>query len=98
MSPVPRDRGVLIGAMGLEDDARVDFARLRAQRRAKVFAGMETHHVDALMLGAVGNVRYVSGARTLGRFGVLPFAPLAVVVAETARVHVDRKSTRLNSS
>jgi len=88
MSPVPRDRGVLIGAMGLEDDARVDFARLRAQRRAKVFAGMETHHVDALMLGAVGNVRYVSGARTLGRFGVLPFAPLAVVVAETARVHV----------
>ncbi|BBU22255.1 M24 family metallopeptidase [Mycobacterium xenopi] len=88
MSPVPRDRGVLIGAMGLEDDARVNFARLRAQRRAKVFSGMETHHIDALLLGSVGNVRYVSGARLLGRFGVLPFAPLAVVVAETARVHV----------
>jgi Xaa-Pro dipeptidase len=88
MSPVPRDRGVLIGTMGLEDDARVDFARLRAQRRAKVFSGMETHHLDALVLGGLGNVRYVSGARTLGRFGVLPFAPLAVVVAETARVHV----------
>ena len=34
--PVPRDRGVLVGTMGLEDDARVDFARLRADRRAKV--------------------------------------------------------------
>ena len=43
MSPVPRDRGVLIGMMGLEDDARVDFSLLRAERRAKVFSGMETH-------------------------------------------------------
>ena len=88
MSPVPRDRGVLIGTMGLEDDARVDFTGLRAQRRAKVFAGMETHDIDALMLGGVGNVHYVSGARQLGRAGVLPFAPVAVAVRETARVHL----------
>jgi hypothetical protein len=33
MSPAPRDRGVLVGTMGLEDGARVDFARLRAARR-----------------------------------------------------------------
>ena len=26
MSPVARDRGVFVGMMGLEDDARVDFA------------------------------------------------------------------------
>jgi Xaa-Pro aminopeptidase len=88
MSPVPRDRGVLVGTMGLEDDARVDFARLRADRRSKVFAGMQRHDLDALMLGGVGNVRYVSGARQLGRSGVLPFAPVAVVVRETARVHL----------
>ncbi|MDT5247315.1 MAG: hypothetical protein QOD36_4691 [Mycobacterium sp.] len=88
MSPVPRDRGVLVGTMGLEDDARVDFARLRADRREKVLSGMESHDLDALMLGGVGNVRYVSGARQLGRAGVLPFAPVAVVVRETGRVHL----------
>jgi Xaa-Pro dipeptidase len=74
--------------MGLEDDARVDFARLRKERRDKVFAGMERHGIDALMLGGVGNVRYVSGARQLGRSGVLPFAPVAVAVRQTARVHL----------
>jgi len=88
MSPVPRDRGVLVGTMGLEDDARVDFSRLRADRRGKVFSGMESHGLDALFLGGVGNVRYVSGARQLGRAGVLPFAPIAVVVQGTGRVHL----------
>ena len=34
-----------------------------------------------LVLGGVGNVRYVSGARELGRAGVFPFARFAVVVA-----------------
>ena len=86
--PVARDRGVFIGTMGLEDDARVDFTRLRAQRRAKVFSGMETHDLDALMLGGVGNIRYVSGARQLGRAGVLPFAPVTVAVRKTERVHL----------
>jgi Xaa-Pro dipeptidase len=88
MSPVARDRGVFVGMMGLEDGARVDFARLRADRRAKVFAGMHSHDVDGLMLGDVGNVKYVTGARQLGRSGVLPFAPVAVVVRETERVHL----------
>jgi Xaa-Pro dipeptidase len=88
VSPVPRDRGVLAGVMGLEDDARVDFTRLRGQRRAKVLSRMETHGLDALMLGGVGDVHYVSGARQLGRAGVLPFAPVAVVVRETGRVHL----------
>lgn len=88
MSPVPRDRGVRIGMMSLEDDARVDFGWLRAQRREKVFSAMETHDLDALLLGGAGNVRYVSGARLLGRAGVLPFAPAAVVMRSTARVHL----------
>src|SRR4029079_6672786 len=88
MSPVARDRGVFVGMMGLEDDARVDFARLPAERRAKVLSGVESHDLDALMLGGVGNVRYVSGARQLGRSGVLPVAPVAVAVRRTARVHL----------
>ena len=88
MSPVARDRGLLIGTMALEDDARVDFARLRADRRSKVLAGMDRAGLDALMVGGVGNVRYVSGARQLGRAGVLPFAPAAVVVRSTGRVHL----------
>jgi len=88
MTPIARDRGVFVGMMGLEDDARVDFARMRAERRAKVLSGMESHGLDALMLGGVGNVKYVSGARQLGRSGVLPFAPAAVVVRESARVHL----------
>jgi Xaa-Pro aminopeptidase len=74
--------------MSLEDDARVDFGWLREARRAKVFSGMETHGLDALMLGGSGDVHYVSGARQLGRAGVLPFAPVAVVVRETGRVHL----------
>jgi Xaa-Pro dipeptidase len=88
VSPAPRDRGVLVGVVGLEDDARVDFTRLRGQRRAKVLSGMETHGLDALMLGGVGDVHYVAGARQLARAGVLPFAPVAVVVRETGRVHL----------
>jgi Xaa-Pro aminopeptidase len=88
MSPVARDRGLSVGTMALEDDARVDFTRLRAERRAKVLSGMESHDLDALILGGVGNVKYVSGARQLGRSGVLAFAPVAVVVRETARVHL----------
>jgi Xaa-Pro dipeptidase len=84
----PRDRGVLVGMMGLEDDARVDFRRLRAQRRAKVFSGMERHDLDALLLGGVGDVRYLTGARQLGRAGVLPFAPVAVAVRQSGRVHL----------
>jgi Creatinase/Prolidase N-terminal domain len=85
---MPRGRGVLVGTMGLEDDARVDFARLRTQRRAKVLSGMERHDLVALILGGVGDVRYASGARQLGRSGVLPFAPVAVVVRKIARVHL----------
>ncbi|MFI5510737.1 M24 family metallopeptidase [Mycobacterium sp. NPDC051804] len=88
MSPVARDRGLSTGVMALEDDARVDFDRLRRARRARVFDAMKDRDLDALMLGGVGNVRYVSGARSLGRAGVLPFAPVAVVVRATERVHL----------
>lgn len=88
MSPVARDRGVRVGVMSLEDSCRVDFAALRAERRARVFSGMESAGLDALILGGAGNVHYVCGARVLGRAGVLPFAPVCVVVRSTGRVHL----------
>ncbi|TDK99172.1 aminopeptidase P family protein [Mycobacterium paragordonae] len=88
MSPVARDSGVRVGVMALEDSCRVDFGALRAERRAKVFAGMDSAGIDALVLGGAGNVHYVCGARLLGRAGVLPFAPVCVVVRSTGRVHL----------
>ncbi|WP_205873527.1 M24 family metallopeptidase [Mycobacterium camsae] len=88
MSPVARDSGVRVGVMALEDSCRVDFAALRAERRAKVFSGMESAGIDALILGGAGNVHYVCGARLLGRAGVLPFAPVCGVVRSTGRVHL----------
>jgi len=88
MSPVARDSGVRVGVMALEDSSRVDFFALRAERRAKVFAGMDVSGLDALILGGAGNVHYVCGARVLGRAGVLPFAPVCVVVRATGRVHL----------
>ena len=88
MSPVARDSGVRVGVMALEDSCRVDFFALRAERRAKVFAGMDSAGLDALILGGAGNVHYVCGARLLGRAGVLPFAPVCVVVRSTGRVHL----------
>lgn len=88
MSRAGRDRGLRVGLAALEDSSRVDFARLRFLRREKVLSGMETHGLDALILGGAGNVHYVTGARVLGRAGVLPFAPVAVVVRSTERVHM----------
>ncbi len=88
MSPAPRDPGVRIGTMSLEDGARVDFSWLRGERRLKVLSGMDTQGLDALILGGAGNVHYVSGARLLGRAGVLPFGPYAVVVRSSGRVHL----------
>lgn len=88
MSPVARDSGVRVGVMALEDSCRVDFAGLRAERRAKVFSAMDSAGLDALILGGAGNVHYVCGARMLGRAGVLPFAPVCVVVRATGRVHL----------
>lgn len=76
------------GVMALEDGAHVDFARLRQERRRRLFDGMEAARLGAVVLGRSGNVRYASGARQLWRSGTFPFAPVCVVVAATERVHL----------
>jgi Xaa-Pro aminopeptidase len=74
--------------MALEDSARVDFARLRGERRRRLLGAMEVRGIDALVLGRPANVRYASGARQLWRAGTAAFAPACVVVRRTERVHL----------
>jgi Xaa-Pro dipeptidase len=78
----------MTGTMALEDGARVDFTRLRQERRRRVFDAAGSAGLDALVLGRPGNVRYATGARQLWRSGANPFAPLCVVIAKTGRIHL----------
>ena len=88
MTPVARNEEAIVGTMALEDSARVDFARLRRQRRLRLFDALAAEGMDALVLGRPANVRYASGARQLWRAGSAPFGPACVVVRETKRVHL----------
>ena len=74
--------------MALEEGGRVDFTRLRRERRRKLFDGMDHAGLEALVLGRPANARYASGARQLWRTGAHPFAPLCVVIRETEKVHL----------
>jgi Xaa-Pro aminopeptidase len=76
--------------MALEDSepSRPDFARLRGERRRRLFDALVAEGMDALVLGRPANVRYASGARQLWRAGCTPFGPACVVVRETERVHL----------
>src|SRR5438874_677597 len=51
--------------MALDDGAGLDFAALRAARRERVFAAMEEHAIDVLMLNRGGNTRYVTGEQLM---------------------------------
>jgi Xaa-Pro aminopeptidase len=74
--------------MALVDGGRVDFARLRGERRRRLGDAMATHDLDVLILGRPANIAYASGARQLWTAGARPFGPGAVVVRETGRVHL----------
>ncbi len=77
-----------VGLLTLQDRERVDFARLRAERRARLFAAMEGAGLDVLVLGRPANVQYASGARQLWMSGTRSFAPGCVVVRSTQAVHL----------
>ena len=76
------------GTMALEDGASIDFAKLRRDRQDRVFAAMEHHELDALLLSQPANRNYVSGSRTLWKAARGSFVPAAAVVRETRQVHV----------
>jgi Xaa-Pro dipeptidase len=74
--------------MALEEGGRVDFTRLRQDRRRAVFDAMDAAGLEVLVLGRPANVRYASGARQLWRTGANPFAPMCVVIRATEKVHL----------
>jgi Xaa-Pro dipeptidase len=77
-----------LGTQALEEGDSVDFARLRAERRARCLASMEQQGIDLLLLGRDSNARYVSGQRRLWYAGTRPFSPGCVVVRSTGEVHL----------
>ena len=78
---------VSLGTMALYDNERVDFARMRRERRDKVLDTMREHDVDALILGREPNAQYVSGVRRLHLNGTRPWGPGLVVVRDRDEIH-----------
>lgn len=78
--------GVGVGAM--PEGGRVDFARLREDRRRRLFDAMAAADVDALLLGRPANVAFASGARQLWTAGTRPFSPGCVLLADGERIHL----------
>jgi Xaa-Pro aminopeptidase len=76
------------GTMALPEGSRVDYGRLRRERRQRLLEAMAAAGVDVLMLGRPVNIAFASGARQLWTAGTRPFAPACVVVAATGRVHL----------
>ena len=77
-----------VGPMALEEGGRVDFGRLRRQRRARVDALMAELDLDVLLLGREYNAKYAAGVRRLATGGTRPFAPGCVIVRATGECHV----------
>lgn len=77
-----------LGVMALDDGSRVDFARLRRERRARVDAVMADLDLDVLLLGRGYNTRYATGARALAVAGTRPFSPSCVLVRSTGECHL----------
>ena len=53
-----------------------------------MFAAMEAHDLDMLVLGRVANIRYASGVPILWNAGTRPFGPGCVAVRATREIHV----------
>jgi Xaa-Pro aminopeptidase len=77
-----------LGTMGLEFGGRVDFARLRSERRHRLLGAMKGDGLDALLLGREANARYAAGARRLWSSGLRPFGPGCIVLREPEQVHL----------
>lgn len=78
---------VSVGTMALYDNARVDFARMRRERREKVLDAMREHDIDALILGREPNAQYTAGVRRLHLNGTRPWGPGLVVIRDRDEIH-----------
>ncbi len=65
-----------------------DSLAIRSARRSRLFAAMEAHDLDILVLGRVANIRYASGVPILWNAGTRPFGPGCVVVRSTEEMFV----------
>ena len=72
--------------MTLADPTMVDDAGLRADRRRRLFAAMDDHDLDVLVLGRPAEIAFATGARQLWTAGSRPFGPgcVAVITAPLA--------------
>ena len=77
-----------LGTGMLENRERVRFGELRRARRARVFAAMREHGLDACLFGRESNARYACGVRRLWTAQSRPFSPTCVVVRDTEAVHL----------
>jgi len=68
--------------------ATVDVARLRRERRQRLFDAMAASDLDALMLGRSADVAFASGAHQLWTAGSRPFGPGCIVLRESRAVHL----------
>src|SRR5437764_4155291 len=84
-TPARRDS---VATMASPIGAGVDFSRLRAERRHRLFDAMDTTDLESPVPARPGSVAYASGARLLWTAGSRPFGPACVVVRATGRTHL----------
>lgn len=65
-----------------------DSSVLREGRRTRLFAAMDEHDLDVLVLGRVANIRYASGVPILWNAGTRPFGPGCVVVRSSEELYL----------
>jgi Xaa-Pro aminopeptidase len=80
--------GAGVGTVALGTTPRIDYERLRSDRRRRTLAAMADEEIDVLVLGRESNARFVSGARRLWTSGARPFGPGCIVMADGGRVHL----------
>jgi len=73
----------------MADQILADGLELRAGRRARALAQMESFDLDVLVLGRQANVRYVTGAPQLWVAGTRPFAPICVMMRGNGEIHLN---------
>ncbi len=66
----------------------VDDEGVRADRRRRLFAALDDHDLDVLVLGRPAEITFATGARQLWTAGSRPFGPGCVAVRATGRTHL----------
>ncbi len=76
------------GLAAMPEGGRIDFARLRAGRRARLLEEMAVHDLDVLVLGRPADIVYATGSRQLWTAGSRPFSPACVIMRADHRIHL----------